>query len=1489
MPVDLWKALAAASLLSKYQEEGRAQLDLEAMLDESANLLVPCFRRLGWWFPSDDHRSAKEQLNWWLFREDVKRLDLSDGTERYRVETPDERLRDAIEGIKMIAQAVTIQADSCLAVAFYVRGVLSETGRNNPPLYRRWRRGWPAEFSSVDSSEGWQNLTDDPCFHEEMGFDEFCFRFDGELLDAALLAAATRLGLQFGRLKFREPIGHALNDELYARRDLVSWLEGWRDWLMQTAWERKELPSGWEPRDTTWPDCPIQDVEHLRGWLSSWLESIHRARSLSWGSPELYLDDVRRELRNARLAMRSWKQPLPKDFNAKPANIHDAEEQLMSLIDGLIPVGGDAAMPTVVPAELDFPLEWEFQYGTILTPLDGTFDTTANGVRLREDKVTPPHPVRNLVDLLGHVQRWASLFRTTRRELELAKEVKSDAHTIAEWTSRLLNETQRELRNARLAVDEWIDDPAQRPAFCDNPADIYDARQELIRLIDGLAAFLLALPTSPEAREELTALPTILRKMANAIASTGNTKTAGQLASNTLRANPELGDRHLLQRVYTRWNVTHGPHHELTMLLSDTLEQLAQLVGGGNKATPLEYRERLENLAKRWEVGLSHWSSADAAPQEGIEPSNETTNPQKLNPVDPPTEAYFRAFHKTVKLVLDPLRNAVNKIRLDAARSGEWLDSWQSFGLLVKDRWSETDRISNKARLYRELINANQDQLISIKYLDTPSPTWAIGDSNSDKKPFMAHQAVLAIAEKLVLDLSEMRRWNVNHTAEAERLSQAVALKAAFSDFDADDILRRLDAELKRTLDAMGANTLTQPDDTGVMTESRSSVPQTSQSIADAKRMVDRYRRLAGAIWFAQKGLPSVCDKYLADHDWFHFFHEATRFMKGALEVMDEEMRDSIPVEWNEFRVANADYLLNVEFRGHKPSTAHELIWRVGQLLGIAYDNCKSINDDPSTYDDDCRLEAVTHLRKTLEVLPFAMKFCDSLDAETARWQRWLIDAAEKQTQLLGQVEPKSELSTPVAQPPGASSIGNASLDEQFEPLVRVGRARQGYGNFPADRQPNSFVELFHWCPEKPGPNFIAEFQLHLRRLGVDEIECAEVAKECRSSLSGNPLNRARQICLRYAEKAVELPPQWMDRIEPVLQNLVEIPLIPLKTITDFRAWLGEAQREPKLLGTSKRDNYWTLRMWVHYEQAAYWLDYYKIGSGPTPPDLRKAVTWFTEDRSGSPPSFELADHAVHVLLDIADAEICRRAAANSADRLIDPGGEPKTGAAPMPSELEVGENRAETKGDLSAEPEDVRRPNGDEHPHRFECYPEIVRVYGFGESVTLERTEGVDRLMAIVTRKRVSAMELARIGASQKGNKGGPVDTEADRLAERESPNSAPFESSLGDDATFAVYEAIQELIEQRNRAIANGDDKTATELTAKINAALQPQKPKIQSAASTVLKTLKRTYERLRVDNKGEKLANHFETFVTRPRNEPEFVYVPAAIYEKIEWIVK
>lgn len=186
----------------------------------------------------------------------------------------------------------------------------------------------------------------------------------------------------------------------------------------------------------------------------------------------------------------------------------------------------------------------------------------------------------------------------------------------------------------------------------------------------------------------------------------------------------------------------------------------------------------------------------------------------------------------------------------------------------------------------------------------------------------------------------------------------------------------------------------------------------------------------------------------------------------------------------------------------------------------------------------------------------------------------------------------------------------------------------------------------------------------------------------------------------------------------------------------------------------------------------------------------------------------------------------------------------------------------------------------------------ESVEVRGFGETVPLlQRTEGIDRLIAIVTAptRRVSVMELARIGVRQPESDDELIDRDDDGLTERESVNDERFGSALGDDALQAARDAVGDLMAERDAAADAGDDDKAERLTAQINASLDWLKPDLQKAAAVVRKSLDRTYERLRKDGKGKLLGAHFAKYIERPRQSPEYVYQPDETERKISWNLK
>jgi len=204
----------------------------------------------------------------------------------------------------------------------------------------------------------------------------------------------------------------------------------------------------------------------------------------------------------------------------------------------------------------------------------------------------------------------------------------------------------------------------------------------------------------------------------------------------------------------------------------------------------------------------------------------------------------------------------------------------------------------------------------------------------------------------------------------------------------------------------------------------------------------------------------------------------------------------------------------------------------------------------------------------------------------------------------------------------------------------------------------------------------------------------------------------------------------------------------------------------------------------------------------------------------------------------------------------------------------------------LITQARDINDANGS-----FQDYGEFVRICGLGEDVTLEKTEGVERLIAIVTAptRRYGVMELAKIGAAQQVSDRDSVDLDADRLTERESVDDEQYESALGDDASQVVRDEVGDLIARKKAAVERGDVAEAKTLKQQIDAVLNPLKPALGNAAKTVKNSLDRTYKRLRKDGIGKLLAAHFDKYVTRPRQSAEFVYAPDESKGKIVWIVK
>jgi len=228
-------------------------------------------------------------------------------------------------------------------------------------------------------------------------------------------------------------------------------------------------------------------------------------------------------------------------------------------------------------------------------------------------------------------------------------------------------------------------------------------------------------------------------------------------------------------------------------------------------------------------------------------------------------------------------------------------------------------------------------------------------------------------------------------------------------------------------------------------------------------------------------------------------------------------------------------------------------------------------------------------------------------------------------------------------------------------------RLRHVGKSLPPNERPESFVELYHWCESKSEVSIVAAFQSHLQRLGCSEAvikfsRAITLSKESLSKASSQTsrepfdheyaqsrfeVDEAKRICLRLAESRGELPMQWMEHVEPELRFLADIPLRPLTNLEAFYDWLTEFRRQVMNLTPTDRDNCCALRIWIYYEQAAFWLQSHGIDRPVAPEERRKAIEWFST-REGNNPKWEPAINAIDELLRLAhkNGELARLAVA---------------------------------------------------------------------------------------------------------------------------------------------------------------------------------------------------------------------------------------------------
>lgn len=161
----------------------------------------------------------------------------------------------------------------------------------------------------------------------------FDLRFDVECWGDVLIQAAEHFGIERPMcISGIESIRLAAEGELHPSVEYQRLTDDLEIGVRQSksAWHsaaqsRKELPRRWEI--SSWP-FPVRGVSELREHLSAFLGLVSEVRPE--GYDQSLLDDLKRELRNARVALFEWE--IPFEVNDEPKTVHEAEKALESVI-----------------------------------------------------------------------------------------------------------------------------------------------------------------------------------------------------------------------------------------------------------------------------------------------------------------------------------------------------------------------------------------------------------------------------------------------------------------------------------------------------------------------------------------------------------------------------------------------------------------------------------------------------------------------------------------------------------------------------------------------------------------------------------------------------------------------------------------------------------------------------------------------------------------------------------------------------------------------------------------------------------------------------------------------------------------------------------------------------------------------------------------------------------------------------------------------------
>ncbi len=178
--------------------------------------------------------------------------------------------------------------------------------------------------------------------------------------------------------------------------------------------------------------------------------------------------------------------------------------------------------------------------------------------------------------------------------------------------------------------------------------------------------------------------------------------------------------------------------------------------------------------------------------------------------------------------------------------------------------------------------------------------------------------------------------------------------------------------------------------------------------------------------------------------------------------------------------------------------------------------------------------------------------------------------------------------------------------------------------------------------------------------------------------------------------------------------------------------------------------------------------------------------------------------------------------------------------------------------------------------------------ICGFGEKLTLQKSNGVERLVAVVTSPDhpLPIFYLYTIGGAERrarrSSSSGDeeqIDRDGNGISERRLPVDETDDSRFDDDTTDAVWERLRGLIEERDLARKTGNKEEAQRITKALDVLYVSEKKLVKNARDSVRNTINATIQRIDKE-RFPNLWEHFFRSVDLSDDKRDYVFTPAGL---------